>query len=68
MINDLQARSGQFLRVLVSTASGLERPMQEHADILVACRAGDIDAAVNSLRQHIETTQKEVAAFLRRGG
>lgn len=68
MISDLQGRLGQFLRVLVSTASGLERPTREHESILAACRAGDIDAAVECLRQHIETTQKEVAAFLRRGG
>ncbi len=68
MINDVEARLGQFLRVLVSTASGLERPMREHNDILMACEAGDIKTAVAALRQHIETTQKEVAAFLRRGG
>ena len=67
MINDLQARLGQYLRVLVSTASGLERPMREHEQILNACEHRDIETAVTALRKHIETTQKEVAAFLRRG-
>jgi DNA-binding GntR family transcriptional regulator len=67
MINDLQERLGQYLRLLVSTASGLERPMREHDEILEACERGDAEAAVRVLRQHIQTTQKEVAAFLRRG-
>ncbi len=67
MINDLQAKLGQYLRLLVSTASGLERPMREHDEILDACERGDINTAVDKLRKHIEVTQKEVAAFLRRG-
>lgn len=68
MIGDLQGKLGQFLRLLVSTASGLERPMREHDEILEACARGDTRTAVQILRQHIEATQKEVAAFLRRGG
>ena len=68
MIDDLQGKLGQFLRLLVSTASGLERPMREHDEILEACERGDTQTAVRTLRQHIEATQKEVAAFLRRGG
>lgn len=67
MINDLQDRLGQYLRLLVSTASGLERPMREHDDILDACEQRDVETAITVLRQHIEATQKEVAAFLRRG-
>ncbi|MBU3000925.1 GntR family transcriptional regulator [Roseovarius nubinhibens] len=68
MIDDLQGKLGQFLRLLVSTASGLERPMREHDEILEACERGDTQTAVRTLRHHIEATQKEVAAFLRRGG
>lgn len=68
MIDDLQGKLGQFLRVLVSTASGLERPMREHEGILDACQRRETSAAVQILRQHVESTQKEVAAFLRRGG
>lgn len=68
MIDELQARLGQFLRVLLSTARGLERPNREHEQMLAACEAGDRERAVQVLRGHIETTQKEVAAFLRRGG
>ena len=68
MINDVQARLGQYLRVLVTTASGLERPMREHHEILEACEQRDVESAVLILRKHIERTQKEVAAFLRRGG
>lgn len=67
MIEDLQQKSGQFLRLLVTEVSGLERPMREHEDILNACIADDTARAVSVLRDHIETTKKEVAAFLRRG-
>ncbi len=66
MIDDLQQRLGKYLRVLVSSASGLERPMREHAEILSACEAGDTSTAVSILRTHVEATKKEVAAFLRR--
>ncbi|MEM7731679.1 MAG: GntR family transcriptional regulator [Pseudomonadota bacterium] len=66
MIDDLQAKLGQYLRVLLSQAVGLERPMREHGAILDACERGDSSVAVEALRNHIETTQKEVAAFLRR--
>lgn len=67
MIDDLQQKLGQYLRLLVTEASGRERPMREHEEILAACVAGDADAAVRKLRTHIEATKKEVAAFLRRG-
>jgi len=67
MIDNLQAKLGQYLRLLVSTASGLDRPMREHENILNLCESGDIEGAVLALRKHIEVTQKEVAAFLRRG-
>lgn len=66
MITDLQEKLGQYLRVLVSAASGLDRPMREHTNILTACEHGNTEKAVKLLRQHIEVTQKEVAAFLRR--
>ena len=66
MIGDLQRRLGPFLRRLVSMASGLDRPMREHEEILSACKASDVDRAVAVLRAHIETTKKEVAAYLRR--
>ncbi|MEM7731684.1 MAG: GntR family transcriptional regulator [Pseudomonadota bacterium] len=67
MIRDLQAKLGQYLQLMVSNVSGLERPMREHIEILDASEAGDVVTAVATLRKHIETTQKEVAAFLRRG-
>ncbi|WP_298922448.1 GntR family transcriptional regulator [uncultured Roseobacter sp.] len=67
LIDDLQQKLGQHLRLLVTEASRLERTMHEHNEILSACEAGDAAAAVLHLRHHIETTKKEVAAFMRRG-
>lgn len=68
MITALQQKLGPYLRLLVTEASGAERPNHEHAAILTACQSADTPAAVDQLRQHIETTKKEVAAFLRRNG
>jgi DNA-binding GntR family transcriptional regulator len=68
MIADLQQRLGPYLRLLVTEASGAERPNREHDLILAECRESNTPAAVEHLRQHIETTKKEVAAFLRRSG
>ena len=65
-ISDVQNRMGPFLRLKVTKATGLERPHREHCEILAACDAGDTERAVRLLRNHIETTQKEVAAYCRR--
>lgn len=66
LITDIEQRIGPYSRLRVTEASGLDRPMREHADILEACKQGEVQEAVNLLRQHIETTKKEVAAFMRR--
>lgn len=68
MITDLQQKLGPYLRLLVTEASGAERPHREHSAILQACQRSDTPKAAELLRQHIETTKKEVAAFLRRSG
>ncbi|MES0884851.1 GntR family transcriptional regulator [Roseibium sp. SCP14] len=67
MIADVRARLGPFTNMLVSEASGLERPHQEHQNILAACEAGKTEEAVELLKQHIETTKKVTAAYMRRG-
>jgi len=66
MISDTEQRIGPFLRLRVTEASGLERPMREHQEILNACEKGEVAEAVAFLRNHIETTKKEVAASMRR--
>lgn len=66
MVSDIQQKLGRHLRLLVTEISGLERPMREHAQILAASENGAIEDAVRLMRDHIETTKKEVAARLRR--
>ncbi|MEH6571179.1 MAG: GntR family transcriptional regulator [Halioglobus sp.] len=66
MISDLRQRMGPHIRLLVTEASGLTRPQDEHHDILNACETGDVDTAVKLLCAHIETTKKETAAKLRK--
>jgi len=65
-IDDVKNRMGAYLQLNVTLASGFERPHKEHQQLLAACESRDVDAAVQLLRTHIETTQKEVAAFIRR--
>lgn len=66
LIDDIHRRIGPVTRLLVTEASGLERPHNEHQDILDACRAGDLAGGVALLAAHIATTKKEAAAYLRR--
>lgn len=66
LITDFEQRVGPLVRLRVTEATGLERPMREHTGILEHCRAGDVQKAVAALRKHIETTQREVAASIRR--
>ena len=66
LLYDIEQRMGALMRARVTQASGRERPLREHAAILEACENRDVEAAVQALRAHIEVTQKEVAAFIRR--
>ena len=66
LINDFEQRVGPLVRLRVTEATGLERPMREHAQILQSCRKGAVSDAVDALRDHIETSKREVAASLRR--
>lgn len=66
MIYDIEQRMGALMRLRVTEASGRDRPLREHAEILEACIERDVPRAVSALKEHIEETKKEVAAFLRR--
>ena len=66
LLADVEQRMGLLMRYRVTEASGLKRPIKEHGLILDACEQRNIDLAVTLLHKHIETTQKEVAAYYRR--
>ncbi len=66
LIHGFEQRVGPLMRLRVTEAAGIERPVREHAEILRLCRARAIDEAVGALRVHIETTKREVAASIRR--
>lgn len=68
LIQDNFDNANRFARLQVSIATGKERPHREHQDIFLACRDGDIDAAVQLLEAHIAYSQKALAAAVRRGG
>lgn len=66
LIADVEQRAGPLLRLRITEAAGLDRPMKEHAAILACCERDEALQAVQLLREHIETTQREVAAAIRR--
>lgn len=65
MIHSIVDRTGSFIRLKITIASGFDRPHQEHIKILRACEKGDVKEGVNLLRKHIENTKKEVLAHFR---
>lgn len=67
MIETNYGQVGRYLRLQVSLASGKERPQRDHLAILEACRGGAVDKAVALLEEHIQHTQKSLAAAVRRG-
>lgn len=66
MIRTTWSQIGRFTRTQVSLAAGKDRPMREHRELLVACRAGDGLRAVRLLEEHIGQTQKSLLAAVRR--
>nr|WP_249798499.1 GntR family transcriptional regulator [Bradyrhizobium zhengyangense] len=55
-----------FVRAQVSMASGKKTPQEEHVDILKACRAGNVEKAVDLLEAHISNTKKALMVQRRR--
>lgn len=66
MLEDIQLKIGPFLQLTVTEASGMERPRRDHDLIVDACLRGDGKEAARLIRDHIQETKKEVAAFMRR--
>lgn len=67
MIRSTWGQIGRFSRTQLSLAAGKDRPMQEHRELVLACRAGDISRASTLLEEHIVQTQKSLVAAARRG-
>jgi DNA-binding GntR family transcriptional regulator len=58
MIEDLIRGTDRYLRVYISFIVGRDDPLEEHRQILRACRERDVARAVRLLEGHIERTQK----------
>lgn len=65
MIEANYGHVGRFTRLWVSLAAGKERPQSEHRELVKACRAGKVNAAVKLLEQHITHTKKSLMAAAR---
>jgi DNA-binding GntR family transcriptional regulator len=59
-------RTAMSTLLRVGEASGLGRALREHAAIWKACIDRNVLRALAARRKRIETTKKEVAAYLRR--
>lgn len=66
MIRSVRDHMGKLMRLRVTEAAGHDRSHQEHLKILAACEEGNAARAVALLRKHIEHTQREVQAYLRK--
>ncbi len=62
MIESLIRGSDRYLRVYVSFVMGRDHPLEEHREILAACREREAARAVRLLEKHIERTRKALRA------
>lgn len=58
MIDELIRGTDRYLRVYVSFRAGRDQPLDEHRQILAACRARDVSRAARLIDAHIARTQK----------
>jgi DNA-binding GntR family transcriptional regulator len=66
MIEGLIRGSDRSLRVHLSYIVGRDDPLQDHRQILQACRDGDLARACRLVERHIERTRKVVEQVLRK--
>jgi DNA-binding GntR family transcriptional regulator len=62
MIDSLWIAVEPYLRLYVSTAGSFRAAQEEHRSMLQSLRAGDGDAAADTLRRHLAETEEIVAA------
>ena len=62
MVEDLIRGSDRYLRVYVSFVVGRDHPLEEHRQIVQACRAREVARAVRLLEAHIDRTRRALRA------
>jgi DNA-binding GntR family transcriptional regulator len=65
MIKTLHLNVERYVRLQMEHMDDLDRSQQEHYQLLKACQEHDTKAAVKLLTRHIDTTGKQVVAYLR---
>jgi DNA-binding GntR family transcriptional regulator len=66
LIDSLHNAVDRYLRVLLTNLDYEQRSRDEHREILAACRAGDVDRAVEALRKHLTGGGQVMVEFLKR--
>jgi DNA-binding GntR family transcriptional regulator len=66
LIDQLHNAVDRYLRVLLTSLDYEQRSQDEHRAILAACRAGDVDGAVEALRRHLTGGGRVMVEFLKR--
>ncbi|HUZ69757.1 MAG TPA: GntR family transcriptional regulator [Candidatus Saccharimonadales bacterium] len=65
LIQTLRDSSTIYLQIFLTVHGRNERPQAEHQAILEACRARDVGAAIEALRQHLHATERSVLEVIR---
>ncbi|MBV8650408.1 MAG: GntR family transcriptional regulator [Alphaproteobacteria bacterium] len=64
LIDQLHNAVDRYLRFLLANLDYEQRSQEEHRVILAACRAGDVDGAVEALRQHLTGGGRAMVEFV----
>lgn len=67
VISSLHHGPDRLVRARASLANGFEKVQQEHVELLKFCRARDVEAAVESLKAHIQNASAVLVEFMESG-
>ncbi|QBG35583.1 GntR family transcriptional regulator [Litorilituus sediminis] len=64
LVNTLNKNADRYIRMHLLWAGGISKAGPEHNQLLECCKSGDVEQAVEILRQHILGSRDEIKAFL----
>ncbi|GAA0820475.1 GntR family transcriptional regulator [Colwellia asteriadis] len=64
LVNTLNKNADRYIRMHLLWAGGISKAGPEHAQILTACKVGDVEQAVAILKHHILSSKEAIKSFL----
>ncbi len=64
IVSGLLQTSDRYTRLQLSSPEAMGRAEREHSDLIALCRAGDIEAAVELLKAHIELVRADLVRLV----